>query len=188
MAPRNKPIKLFISYSHKNASDRERFEVHLAVPIRQGLVEVWHDRMIIAGADWGGTIDEHLNSADIIVFLVSADFVASAYVWDCELARALERHDRDEAVIVPIIVAPVYWKGAPFGRLKMLPPDARPISLWRNRDHAWSQTATAVCKLAEAVAAGKKLDRTSSGAATVISYSSAPLLSKKSEDNNDEDR
>ena len=67
-----------------------------------------HDRQIAAGEDWAGGIDEHLNSADIITLFVSADFLASDYCYEKELSRALEREERKEALVVPIIVRP--WR------------------------------------------------------------------------------
>ena len=91
-------VILFYSYAHEDARYLERLIRHLTPLKREGLIEDWYDRNIGAGDDWRTAIDENLEKADIILFLVSADFVASDYAWDFEMTRALERHDRQEAL------------------------------------------------------------------------------------------
>ena len=87
------PLKLFLSYSHRDEKLCERFLVHLSQLKREGLIEAWNDRRITAGTEWAGAIDENLNSAHIIILLVSADFLASDYCNDKEMARAW-KHSR----------------------------------------------------------------------------------------------
>jgi hypothetical protein len=81
---------------------------------------------------------EQLERARVILFLVSADFIASDYIWGKEVKRALERNARSEAAVVPVIVNPVDWHTAPFSKLQALPTDGRPVTLWGNRDQAWA--------------------------------------------------
>ena len=130
-------IELFISYSHHDDDLREELCKHLRILQRQGIIASWHDRMIGAGTGWQGQIDEHLNSAQIILLLVSANFMASDYCYDIELTRAIERHDRGEARVIPIILRPVDWKSAPFAKLGVLPKDGKPVTLWSDRDEAF---------------------------------------------------
>jgi internalin A len=92
-----KPVTLFYSYSHEDQAFREKLAKHLMVLKRGGLIAPWHDREIMPGEDWTGKIDEHLNSADIILFLVSPSFLASEYCSEREVTRALERHELGEA-------------------------------------------------------------------------------------------
>jgi len=121
-----------------------RLENHLSILRRSRLVRDWHDRRIGAGHEWAGAIDDELERAQIILLLVSPDFIASDYCWDVELQRALERHEAGAAVVIPVILRPVLWQDAPFGKLQALPRDARPITSWRNRDSAFLNVAEGI--------------------------------------------
>jgi hypothetical protein len=134
-------VRLFYSYSHRDAELRDELERHLAMLGRDGLISAWHDRQINAGSEWAGEIDSHLESAQIVLLLVSADFLASNYCYDIEATRALERHERGEAVVIPIILRPCDWQSAPFGRLQALPSDAKAVTDWANRDQAFKNIA-----------------------------------------------
>ena len=116
-----RPARLFISYSHRDARALKKFLVHLSQLVRDGLVEPWHDRMIAPGQEWKRAIDENLLGADIILLLVSADFIHSPYCHDVEMQAAMERHARGEARVVPILVRPCDWDTAPFKELQALP-------------------------------------------------------------------
>lgn len=120
-------IEVFISYSHKDELLRDELERHSSILKRQKIISTWHDRKIGAGDDWKGQIDDHLDSAQIILLLISADFLASDYCYDIEMNRAIERHEFGEARVIPIILRPVDWKGAPFGKLQALPKNAEPV-------------------------------------------------------------
>src|SRR6266487_3695826 len=132
------PIEVFCSYAHKDEPQLQKLETHLNVLKRQGLISTWHDRHIVPGMDWAYAIDTHLSTASVILLLISPDFLASDYCYGIELQRALERHRANEARVIPILLRPVDWKGAPFAHLQMLPTDARPITTWRNRDEAFA--------------------------------------------------
>ena len=136
--------ELFYSYSHRDAELREELERHLSILKRSGLVHVWFDRAIDAGTEWAGQIDEHLAKADIILLLISADFLASDYCYDVEMKRALERHQAGAAVVIPIILRPVDWSGAPFAKLQCLPSHAVPVTSWANRDEAFRDVAEGI--------------------------------------------
>ena len=111
------PIELFYSYAHNDAALRDELEKHLSLLRREGYTG-WHDRKIPAGKEWADQIDEHLDNAAVILFLVSADFVASDYCWQVEMTRAMERHEAGDAAVIPIILRPCDWKSAPFGKLQ----------------------------------------------------------------------
>jgi hypothetical protein len=151
--PVSKPIRVFYSYSHADEEYREHLEKHLSILRNNGLISEWHDRRIGAGAEWEQEIDAHLNTAQLILLLVSPDFLASQYCYSVEMTRALERHTTGEARVVPVIIRSVLWKGAPFGKLQALPTDAKAVDRWPNRDHALEDVATGI---AEAVAAIKE--------------------------------
>lgn len=148
-----KPVSLFYSYSHADESTRDQLEKHLATVQRLGLLETWHDRRIGPGDEWAASIDEHLESADLILLLISPDFVASNYCYDVEARRALERHKRDEATVIPVMLRPTDFKGLPFADLQMLPRNATPVLLSRmwTEDEALKQVAEGVRSAAEKV-------------------------------------
>ena len=129
--------KLFISYSHKDESHRSELETHLAMLKRKNIVSVWHDRKIVAGDEWKNEIDTNLESADIILFLISPDFLASDYCYDIEVKKAMEIHDACQAKIIPIIVRNCDWHDCEFSKLQALPKDAKAIAIWDDKDSAW---------------------------------------------------
>jgi hypothetical protein len=139
--PAEASVEIFCSYSHKDEPLRREFETHVTMMRRQNLVQIWHDRQVVAGDDWAGEIDQHLNTADIVTLFVSSDFLASDYCYERELARAMERLAHKETLVVPIIVRPCDWHEAPFGQLQAIPTEARPVTRWPDRDEAWTDVA-----------------------------------------------
>ncbi|MCP4663127.1 MAG: toll/interleukin-1 receptor domain-containing protein [bacterium] len=108
----SEPVTVFFSYAHKDEELRDQLAIHLKMLQREKKIRPWHDRKITPGREWEGEIDRHLEEADVILLLVSPDFVASDYCWDVEVARAMERHEAGEARVVPIVLRPVDWSGA----------------------------------------------------------------------------
>ena len=139
-------IEVFFSYSHKDETLRDKLANHLKLLERQGVISAWYDRDITAGTEWEGQIDEHLESAQVILLLISADFLASDYCYDIELKRAMERHELGEARVIPIILRDVDWKGATFRKLQALPKNAKPITSWDNEDEAFADVARGIRK------------------------------------------
>jgi tetratricopeptide (TPR) repeat protein len=131
------PLRVFLSYSHKDEELCERFLVHLSQLKRDGLIEPWHDRRITPGAEWAGAIHNELNAAHIIILLVSPDFLASDYCNDVEMTRALERHQSGEALVVPVIIKPCDWQTSRLAHLQALPKDAKPVVDWKTTDHGF---------------------------------------------------
>lgn len=128
---------LFFSYSHRDEALRDRLEVHLSALKREGAISTWHDRRIPAGDALGQRIDEQLEQADIILLLVSPDFLASDYCHDVEMRRALARHQEGSARVIPVILRPCDWQHAPFGHLLAAPTDGKPITRWPDEDEAF---------------------------------------------------
>src|SRR5450759_5346236 len=151
MMSKPEPVSLFISYAHKDEPLRKQLETHLSLLQRQGLISTWQDRRIMAGTDWAQAIDEHLNSASIILLLISANFLASDYCSGVEMQRALDRDKAGQARVIPIIVRPCDKKGAPFAHLQALPKDARAITAWNNRDEAWTDVIAGIRRVIEAL-------------------------------------
>lgn len=134
---KNRPLKLFYSYSHKDEKLRDSLEEHLSLLHREGYIEQWHDRNITAGSNLSKAISSEIEKADIILLLVSASFIASDYCYQIEMKNAIERHKEGVARVIPIIVRPVDWSGAPFSDLLALPKDGKAVTLWNNEDEAW---------------------------------------------------
>jgi internalin A len=149
---REQAVRVFISYSHEDEISRAKLETHLKLLQRQGMISVWTDRKIAGGEEWKDKIDENLETAAIILLLVSADFIASDYCYDKEMKRALERHEAGKAKVIPVIVRDVDWQPAPFGKLEALPKDGKPVTEWGQReDSAWKDIAAGIRKVAEQV-------------------------------------
>jgi hypothetical protein len=140
------PLSLFYSYAHEDEDFRKRLETHLAQLHRQGLIAIWHDREILAGAEWGKEIDAHLSTASIILLLISPDFLASDR-YDIEMQHALERSRREEARVIPIILRPCDWKLPPLDALQALPTNNKPVILWTNQDEAWLDVEQGIRKM-----------------------------------------
>lgn len=130
------PIEVFISYSHQDDELKESFVTHLANLKRQKKITAWSDRAIEGGEEWDTQIKQQLESAQIILLLISPDFMASDYCYDMEMQRAIARHDEGTARVIPVILRPCDWKGSPFSKLKALPKDGKPITQWRDQDSA----------------------------------------------------
>lgn len=133
--------KVFFSYSHKDESLRNELEVHLSMLKRQGLINAWHDKRITAGNDIHSHISNELESADIILLLVSAHFLASDYCYEKEMQRALDRNNEGAAKVIPIILHPCDWRNAPFGSLRATPFDGKPVSMFANQNEALAEIA-----------------------------------------------
>ncbi|HZY18874.1 MAG TPA: toll/interleukin-1 receptor domain-containing protein [Ramlibacter sp.] len=144
---------IFFSYSHADEDLRNRLDRHLAMLRHQGLVDTWHDRRITAGAPFDDAISENLERADIILLLVSSDFLSSEYCYAREMHRAMERHQEGTAVVIPVILRPCDWHPAPFGKLMGVPTDGKPVTSWPNHDEAFVDIARQVRRVVEERAA-----------------------------------
>jgi hypothetical protein len=152
-AKAKEPVEVFYSYAHEDERLRDKLERHLSTLRNNGVITGWHDRKIIAGHDWDKEINEHLNSAKVILLLVSDSFLASSYCNGVEIKRALERHEAGEARVIPVILRDVYWRGAKFGKLQALPKDAKAVTTWGNRDTAFKNVAEGIARAVEEIQA-----------------------------------
>lgn len=126
------PVRLFYSYAHEDEPFRIQLEKYLSPLYREGLITEWHDRHIVPGTDWTQEIVDKINKADIILLLISPDFLASDYCWEIEMERAMERYRRGKTRVIPVILRPCYWKIDPIKSLQALPRDARPVGNCNN--------------------------------------------------------
>jgi tetratricopeptide (TPR) repeat protein len=153
MGEPRKPAKVFISYAHEDETLKDELLSHLASLRRQGVIAPWHDGDIRVGGEWDAEIRAHLDAAEVILLLVSADFIASDFCHELEMKHALERHKRGEARVVPVFVRPCDWKDAPFAKLQVLPKNGKPVTTWKRRDDAWLDVVTGVREGLEGLAA-----------------------------------
>jgi hypothetical protein len=136
-------VTVFFSYSHKDEHLRNQLEKQLTMLRRQGIISTWHDRRLTAGTDVDTSIDQQIEYADIILLLVSPDFLASDYCYGIEMQRALQRHGAG-ARIIPVILRPCEWTHAPFGKLLATPKDGEPVTKWTDPDEAFLDIARAI--------------------------------------------
>src|SRR5579884_1340922 len=132
------PVQIFFCYAREDEPLLKKLKSHLRPLQRQGLIDVWHDRDISAGTEWEHEISRHLDTADIILLLVSPDFMDSDYCYGVEMKQAMERHDKGEVRVIPVILRHVYWQGV-LGRLQALPTDGKPVTdpFWHTLDIAF---------------------------------------------------
>lgn len=143
-------IAVFTSYAHEDRELRGRLSSHLATLRRSGVIDDWYDGEILPGGEFGPEILEHLNEANVILLLVSSDFLNSDFCWTLEMRRAMERQSAGAATVVPIILRPVDWTDTPFRHLKALPEDGKPVtdrSYWISEDKALADVATGIRKV-----------------------------------------
>jgi len=131
------PSKIFISYAHKDEAFKDELVIRLKGLQRNGYLITWHDRKIEPGQLWDAAIKSALDTASIIVFLVSPDFLDSDYIHNVEIKKAFERYHAGQCKIVPIIIRPCHFQDTAIGELQALPKNAKPISTWSDKDEAW---------------------------------------------------
>ena len=125
---KNTTVSIFLSYSHKDESIKNLLDIHLSPLKRNNLVSVWNDRSIKPGQYWDKVIKYELENADIILLLVSADFINSDYIWNVEITRSIQRHNNGDAVVIPIYCRPCDYQNMPFASIQGLPKDSIPIT------------------------------------------------------------
>src|SRR5262249_6698707 len=134
MSTAGAPIKLFYSCSSADHELRVELEKHLTTLMLDGSITGWHSRMILPGEDIAKTANAHIDEASIILLLISSDFLASKNCMGVDVKRAMDRHTRGDAVVVPVILRPCDWTSAPFAVCSALPSDGHPILKWEHRD------------------------------------------------------
>jgi tetratricopeptide (TPR) repeat protein len=138
------PLEIFYSYTQKDEHLQNELENHLSILKHQGRITNWHYRKIMPGVTWRDEIDHHLNRAQIILFLISPDFLASDYCYNIEVRSSLERHNAGKAHVIPVLLRPADWEGSSFGNLQPLPENGKPITLWRSRDKGFLEVALGI--------------------------------------------
>lgn len=134
-----KKIKIFFSYSHLDEKIMEGLHKHLKTLIRNQVIDTWYDRKIVPGNELNSEIMLELETADIVLLLMSSNFIDSEYCYNIEMSKALELNSENKLRVIPVILKPCGWIDTPIKSLKVLPKDGRPIldSFWESNDHAY---------------------------------------------------
>ncbi len=145
------PVTIFFCYVREDEVLLNKLKAHLKPLQREGLIAVWYDRDISAGTEWEREIRKHLNAAQIILLLVSPDFMNSDYCISHEMKRAVERHERKEARVIPIILDHVYWQVDPLNKLQVLPTDGKPVmgASWHSLNEALFNVTEGIRRVVE---------------------------------------
>jgi internalin A len=150
--PPPRKVRVFYSYVTEDGNHQKRLDAHLVTLKREGLIETWSSRDIRAGDEWRRTAHDALVRADLIVLLLSADFLASDYGYGTELGQAKERHDAGSVRVLPIRLKPADWGDLWIGTLDVLPGDGRPVTAWPDREAAWKHVAAAIREVVQEIA------------------------------------
>ena len=140
-------VSIFISYAHADEDLKNELDKHLTGLKRSKKIETWNDRQLIAGQEWDEVIKTELERSDIILLLISIDFIASQYIWDKELATAMKRHEEGTARVVPIILKNCLWQEMPFAKLQALPRNAKPVTTYAIDDDAYTEISVSLNQL-----------------------------------------
>lgn len=150
-------INIFFAYSREDSTLRDRLDKHLSGLKRKNYINTWYDGKIDAGKEWEKEIDLNLSKADILLLLISADFIASDYCYEVEMTKAISRHEKGDAVIIPIILNPCDWSDLPFSKIQGLPQNGKPITstYWENSEIALNEVAKSIKDIVENLLATK---------------------------------
>lgn len=144
-----KPLRIFCSVAPEDENFCAQLHEHLRPLERQGRLDVWYPRLIVAGTDWTREVDTRLADASIILLLISSAFFASDYCYGVEMQTALRRHRANEARVIPILLRPVDWEAAPFAHLATLPDTKTFLTAWPDRDRAFANIAAGIRRVIE---------------------------------------
>lgn len=137
-------LNIFLSYAHEDEAMKVQLDKNLIMLKRSDKINVWQDRQIMAGAAWDESIAKELAAADIILLLISVDFNNSQYIWDKELKIAMDRHEKNEVRVIPVILRTCEWSEMPYAKLQALPTGAKPITSFANADEAYTDVAKGI--------------------------------------------
>ena len=140
-------ISIFYCYARKDKKLRDTLADHLSNLKWQGLITEWYDFDISPGQEWEDEIAAHLDTADIILLLITRNFMASYYCHEVEMKRAIERHKAKDARVIPIHLSHVDWENAPFSKLQALPTEAKPVRAWSDKDKAYADICQGIKKV-----------------------------------------
>ncbi len=143
-----RPIKIFLAYSHHDIQMVDRLIKFLSGMLHEKSISVWHDRDIAPGQSWEEEIKSAIEEADVILILISADFLASNYCYT-EMSKSLIRMREEKTCVIPIILRYCHINDSPIGHLQVLPKDGKPIAAWKDQDKAFYEVTKGIEKICE---------------------------------------
>src|SRR3954447_8700950 len=144
------PLKVFCSYAHADEEHRKDLDQWLQPLVRKRVLKFWHNQQILAGENWEKEIDDRLNDADIIILLISIDFITSNYCYSKEMRLAQERHEKGQARVICILVRSCDWEDEDFiKKLQILPKKSIPVASCVDKDEAWTSIVKEIRQSAE---------------------------------------
>ncbi|MFD3473034.1 toll/interleukin-1 receptor domain-containing protein [Streptomyces sp. NPDC058682] len=138
------PVHAFCAYSRVDEKLKQDTLIALSPLERLGLLDTWNFRMVPAGREWEAELNVKLTSAELIILLISPNFINSDYCYGIEMAAALERHESGSARVVPVLLRDCLWSDLPFSHLQALPTNSKPVRSWQNRDAALADVARGI--------------------------------------------
>lgn len=144
------PVKIFIAYAAADSSYLDNFKKHFSPQERSAKVSIWYDGEVTGGEDLEAARKGALESAQIVLLLLSSDALASDDFYDEAIQAALQRHHAKTTRVVPIIMRPCNWtQHSGLSKLKPLPADGSAISMAANVDDAYTKVSNEVLKIAD---------------------------------------
>ena len=136
------PLKVFITYSHKDTDSKDKLQQCLAVMENKDLITIWHDNEILPGDKWYEDISKNLADSNILLYLVSTSSLASK---NCnkELAEALSGEIR----VIPIILEDCDWLNHQLSNIQALPDQGKPINEWQPESKGWQNVVEGLRKV-----------------------------------------
>ena len=148
--PLGTPLRLFLSYAHKDEKHVGELRKSLTVMARNGLIRPWYDREIVPGHQWEQAILKELEESDAIICQLSRDFLGSEFCMSTELATAIERQAKGEAALIAYVLRKCGWKRVPeLKQFQLLPKDAKPLREWKDPDGFWEAVTDGIEKALE---------------------------------------
>jgi GTPase SAR1 family protein len=141
-----KPLRLFISYSHEDESHLQNFVKHLITLKRNGVIKEWYDKKLVSGDKLDSEIQKNLLDSDIVAFIVSVDFLNSLYCYEVELKQTLNRLPNSDIRVVPIIVRKCDWTQSELGNYLAATKDGKPVTKYDDVDEAWAEVVESIEK------------------------------------------
>jgi TIR domain len=170
----NVPIRIFYSYAHEDKRYQQRIKQQLGLLKNQGLITQFSNQDILPGQEWKNEINKKIETADIILLLVSPAFLDSEYCYTEEMQSAFQRYEAREARIIPIIIRPCEWRQSPLGKFQPLPGKGLPVNDWKPQDKAYHEIEIGIRKIINDVR--RKKSRKPATLNVEVSIQQGPIL------------
>jgi hypothetical protein len=143
-------LKVFLMFDENDAEAKEKLDSHLSVLKRSDLIDTWDEEHLLAGTERQAEIDRQLSEADLIILLVTPNFFASDEIYEKQLKKALERDERREAVVIPILMESCLWQSSVLGKLPTVQPrNRRPLDVQENEEAALAGVVEQIEKICQ---------------------------------------